>query len=171
MPVKNPEEYSEHPILRKKEFESKIPDHMLQDSPDDVKYMMHAQSVIDQKLDWLIDAAVDTNLQVRRTNGQVKQLREWRKDADEQLNKITSINSQVSATSNTEADQQKDIDEIKKWIQSREKQLEKDSKWMSDIEKIRMKFMGFWGVAIALLASVSTVLGIILLVLKILEKL
>jgi len=98
---------SSYPPLERPQFHSNIPPHLLQGVDDQTKYVIESLSLIDQQNQWLIKAAIDTNEQVRHTNGRVKNL-----------------------------------------------------------EKVRDKITSFWVVLMGIILSLSTILGLIALIIK-----
>lgn len=53
------------------EFKSQIPDHLLADATPQDKHIMAALSINSQYSAWLVNAALETHSQVRRTNGKL----------------------------------------------------------------------------------------------------
>ena len=75
---RNIEKDSDYPELAIPVFEAKIPDHLLKDVPEDMKYIIQQSSLQSQSLEWLCRAMQDTNQQVRKTNGRLKVVEEWK---------------------------------------------------------------------------------------------
>jgi hypothetical protein len=73
-----------YPPLEKPEFQPTIPPHLLKDVDPSTKYVLEQLDMITQQSEWLIKAAVDTNTQVRHTNGRIRNLESWRHTLEEQ---------------------------------------------------------------------------------------
>jgi hypothetical protein len=65
---------SNYPELEKPSFHDNIPSHLLVNIDEKDRYVIQQLSMISQQNEWLIRAAIDTNEQVRHTNGRVKGL-------------------------------------------------------------------------------------------------
>jgi hypothetical protein len=76
---------SDYPALEKPVFHDNIPAHLLQNVDEHTKYVIQQLSTISQQNEWLIKAAIDTNKQVRHTNGRVKILESWQTQLDEKI--------------------------------------------------------------------------------------
>lgn len=73
---------SSYPELETPEFESKLPKPLIENTDPQTKFVLEQLDVINQQNQWLIKAAVDTNLQVRHTNGRVRDLEDWKLKLD-----------------------------------------------------------------------------------------
>ena len=71
-------ESSSYPELEKPLFHDNIPAHLLVNIDEESRYVIQQLSLISQQNEWLIRAAIDTNEQVRHTNGRVKGLESWK---------------------------------------------------------------------------------------------
>lgn len=72
------EKDSDYPALNIPNFEAKIPEHLMNDLSDDIKFMLQQSSIQSQSLEWLCKATLDTNVQVRKTNGRLKSVEGWK---------------------------------------------------------------------------------------------
>lgn len=75
---------STYPQLELPEFESTIPPHLLLNVPKETQFVMENINIQTQYIKWLCQSAVDTNHQVRKTNGRLKKVETWK-------DKISSI--------------------------------------------------------------------------------
>ena len=64
---------SPYPPLEKPKFESRIPDYLLDKASPADKYMLEQMSIMSQFIEWSADAHINTNQQVRKTNGRLIQ--------------------------------------------------------------------------------------------------
>lgn len=72
-------EYSStYPELELPHFESTIPEHLLQDVSKETRFVMENINIQTQYIKWLCEAAIDTNHQVRKTNGRLKKVETWK---------------------------------------------------------------------------------------------
>lgn len=78
-----PQSSYNYPELDKPEFKSSIPPHLLNNTDDQTKYVLKQLDMINQQNEWLIRAAVDTNEQVRHTNGRLKSIEKWKETLEE----------------------------------------------------------------------------------------
>jgi hypothetical protein len=81
-PSINPKDDSIYAELEPREFSSNIPSHLLKGADEQTKYVLQQLSIIDQQNRWLIKSAVDTNQQVRHTNGRVRALENFREELE-----------------------------------------------------------------------------------------
>ena len=79
----NGEIESTYPELEKPNVQSTIPQHLLQGTDEQTKYVLHQLSIIVQQNQWLIKSAIDTNQQVRHTNGRVKSVEKWKNELEQ----------------------------------------------------------------------------------------
>ena len=75
---------STYPKLELPEFESTIPPHLLTGVSRENQFVMENINIQTQYIKWLCEAAIDTNQQVRKTNGRLKKVESWK-------DKISSI--------------------------------------------------------------------------------
>lgn len=66
---------SSYPLLIAPVVQSQIPSVLLETATPQVRFLLEAMSAQSQKTDWLVHVALDTNQQVRITNGKVKKAR------------------------------------------------------------------------------------------------
>jgi hypothetical protein len=93
--IHNDELNSSYPILEKPLFNSKLPSHLLSDQDEKTKYVLEKLDIMIQQNEWLIKAAIDTNEQVRKTNGRLKTLESWKEDINlEELKKDVELSGQ-----------------------------------------------------------------------------
>ena len=69
---------SAYPIIELPEFYSTIPEHLLQDVSRENRFVMENLNIQTQYIKWLCESAVDTNHQVRKTNGRLKKVETWK---------------------------------------------------------------------------------------------
>ena len=69
---------STYPQLELPEFESTIPSHLLTGVSRENQFVMEHINIQTQYIKWLCQAAVDTNQQVRKTNGRLKKVETWK---------------------------------------------------------------------------------------------
>ncbi len=74
----NTEHESEYPPLSLPVFESEIPEHLLKNVSQEDRFLMENINVQTQYIKWLCQSAVDTNLQVRKTNGRLRRVEIWK---------------------------------------------------------------------------------------------
>lgn len=78
----NNAEHTEHesayPSLSLPHFESEIPEHLMKDVPTEARYAMEHINIQTQYIKWLCHAVIDTNLQVRKTNGRLRRVETWK---------------------------------------------------------------------------------------------
>lgn len=74
----NDETESTIPALEKPEFKSDIPPHLLANASENEKYVLEQLSMVMQYVRWSSQVEVDTNHQVRKTNGRVIKLERWK---------------------------------------------------------------------------------------------
>ena len=82
---------SDIPPLDVPEFKSTIPAHLTGESPAHVKYIIESLSIIEQQNKWMINVAIETNTQVRKTNGRVNK-------HDVQITDLNKFESKVNTT-------------------------------------------------------------------------
>jgi hypothetical protein len=78
MSQSNEEQESLYPELEMPEFDSAIPEHLLKGVTDENKFVMENISMQTQYIKWLCEAAINTNHQVRKTNGRLIKVEEWK---------------------------------------------------------------------------------------------
>ena len=127
---------SSYPELKKPIFHDNIPSHLLAGIDDQSRYIIQQLSMISQQNEWLISAAIDTNAQVRHTNGRVLGLEEWKRPIEE-------------------ADVAAKLDKLEDWKKSLD-----DKNILSKV-KAMDKFSNFWTVLIAILVLLASLSGII----------
>lgn len=71
-------EYSDIPELKMPKINGSIPDELMQNLSPEMKHLFSEQSKQTQLLTWCAQALIDTNRQVRITNGRVKKVEEWK---------------------------------------------------------------------------------------------
>lgn len=69
---------STYPQLGLPEFESTIPEHLLAGVSRETQFVMENINIQTQYIKWLCEAAIDTNHQVRKTNGRLKKVETWK---------------------------------------------------------------------------------------------
>lgn len=69
---------SDYPPIKLEEFKSQIPPHLTQNATELEQYTLNTLSVISQDIHFLKKAMVDTNAQVRKTNGRLKAVEAWK---------------------------------------------------------------------------------------------
>ena len=69
---------STYPQLELPEFESTIPEHLLTGVSKETQFVMENINIQTQYIKWLCQSAVDTNHQVRKTNGRLKKVETWK---------------------------------------------------------------------------------------------
>lgn len=69
---------STYPVLEMPEFESTIPEHLLHDVSKENRFVMENINIQTQYIKWLCQAAIETNQQVRTTNGRLKKVESWK---------------------------------------------------------------------------------------------
>ena len=69
---------SNYPELKMPEYESSIPEHLLEGVSKDTKFIMENLNIQTQYIKWLCEAAINTNEQVRKTNGRLTKVEEWK---------------------------------------------------------------------------------------------
>lgn len=69
---------STYPIIELPDFHSTIPEHLLQDVSRENRFVMENLNIQTQYIKWLCESAVDTNHQVRKTNGRLKKVETWK---------------------------------------------------------------------------------------------
>lgn len=69
---------STYPQLELPEFESTIPPHLLNGVSPENQFVMEHINIQTQYIKWLCEAAIDTNQQVRKTNGRLKKVESWK---------------------------------------------------------------------------------------------
>ena len=72
------EHHSTYPQIELPEFHSTIPEHLMRDVSQETRYVMESLNIQTQYIKWLCEAAVDTNQQVRKTNGRLKKVELWK---------------------------------------------------------------------------------------------
>ncbi len=70
---------STFPALEKPEFKSDIPEYLLKNAGENERYVLMQLSTISQYVEWSVKAQMDTNQAVRRTNGRLIKVEEWKK--------------------------------------------------------------------------------------------
>ena len=75
---------STYPEINIPEFHSTIPEHLLHNVSMENRFVMENLNIQTQYIKWLCESAIDTNLQVRKTNGRLKKVESWKE-------KISSI--------------------------------------------------------------------------------
>jgi len=76
-----PEDISENSTYQKlelPEFDSAIPEHLLHNISKENQFVMENISIQTQYIKWLCNAAVETNHQVRKTNGRLLVVENWK---------------------------------------------------------------------------------------------
>ena len=76
--LENIAEDSTYPVIELPEFDSTIPEHLLHDVSKENRFVMENINIQTQYIKWLCQAAVDTNHQVRKTNGRLKKVESWK---------------------------------------------------------------------------------------------
>jgi hypothetical protein len=76
--IEHAENESTYPELHVKEFESEIPEHLLVGVSEETRFVMENINIQTQYIKWLCNAVIDTNLQVRRTNGRLRRVELWK---------------------------------------------------------------------------------------------
>ena len=71
-------ESSTYPVIELPEFDSTIPEHLLQDVSRENRFVMENINIQTQYIKWLCQSAIDTNHQVRKTNGRLKKVEVWK---------------------------------------------------------------------------------------------
>jgi len=71
-------EDSTYPRLGLPEFDSTIPEHLLNDVSRENRFVMENINIQTQYIKWLCQSAIDTNYQVRKTNGRLKAVETWK---------------------------------------------------------------------------------------------
>lgn len=102
------EALSSIPELKVPNFESRLPPHLSATLSPEMRYLMTEINMINQKQDYLIRVACDSNLQARRTNGKVLRLQDWQRRA-------TSDFKEVEHTLNELKDTQEELGKIAQW--------------------------------------------------------
>ena len=69
---------SNYPQLELPDFESTIPPHLLEGVSKETQFVMENLNIQTQYIKWLCQSAIDTNLQVRKTNGRLKKVENWK---------------------------------------------------------------------------------------------
>lgn len=87
-PSLSDEDFSDIPVLQVPSFSSTVPEPLKESCDPTTRYILDQISIITQQQEYLIRVMVDSNKQQRRTNGQVKQLRGWREQAQKQIKAI-----------------------------------------------------------------------------------
>ena len=72
------EQQSDYPFLKAPNSSAHIPDHLLEGLTPEMRYLIEQNSLQSQNMEWVIQAILDTNLQVRKTNGRVKKIEVWK---------------------------------------------------------------------------------------------
>lgn len=102
------EALSSIPELTVPDFESQIPSHLGATLSPEMLYLMTEINMINQKQDYLIRVACDSNLQVRRTNGKVLRLQDWQRRATADLKYVEHTLVDLQST-------QEDLGRIANW--------------------------------------------------------
>lgn len=71
-------EDSTYPKIDLPDFNSTIPEHLLHDVSRENRFVMENLNIQTQYIKWLCESAVDTNHQVRKTNGRLKKVESWK---------------------------------------------------------------------------------------------
>jgi len=71
-------ENSTYPQIELPDFDSTIPEHLLHDVSRENRFVMENLNIQTQYIKWLCQSAVDTNQQVRKTNGRLKIVESWK---------------------------------------------------------------------------------------------
>lgn len=69
---------SNYPQLELPDFESTIPPHLLEGVSKETQFVMENLNIQTQYIKWLCQSAMDTNMQVRKTNGRLKKVEGWK---------------------------------------------------------------------------------------------
>jgi len=72
------EEESAYPEVKLPDFKSDIPAPLLANAPEETRYILEQLSVLSQYVKWSAPVMVETNLQVRRTNGRLARVEAWK---------------------------------------------------------------------------------------------
>lgn len=72
------ENKSEYPELTPPDVNAHIPDHLMEKLTPEMRYLIEQNSIQSQNMQWVINAMIDTNKQVRRTNGRLKRVENWK---------------------------------------------------------------------------------------------
>lgn len=102
------EALSSIPELQIPTFESQLPPHLGATLSLEMRYLMTEINMINQKQDYLIRVACDSNLQVRRTNGKVLRLQDWQRRATSDLKEVEHTLDNLRST-------QEDLSRIAGW--------------------------------------------------------
>lgn len=78
IPTDSSEDDSTYPRIELPEFNSSIPEHLLENVSKENRFVMENLSIQTQYIKWLCQAAVDTNQQVRKTNGRLIKVENWK---------------------------------------------------------------------------------------------
>ena len=81
------EKDSDYPPIEIPRFVPVIPDHLLGGLSPEMRYLVEQSSIQSQSQQWLCEKMRDTNLQVRKTNGRLKKVENWK----EKLTSFTSL--------------------------------------------------------------------------------
>ena len=90
---------SSYPQLELPEFESTIPPHLLEGVSKETQFVMENLNIQTQYIKWLCQSAIDTNLQVRKTNGRLKKVETWK----EKISSIWMVSAALLTFSGTMA--------------------------------------------------------------------
>lgn len=69
---------SDYPKLYRPNFEPQIPEHLLNDLSPEMRHLMNEVNISRQYHEWTAEAMVNTNEQVRKTNGRLKRVEGWK---------------------------------------------------------------------------------------------
>lgn len=72
------EEKSDYPELESPNIEPHIPEHLLENLTPEMRHLIEQNSIQNQYMGWVLKAIVDTNKQVRKTNGRLKKVETWK---------------------------------------------------------------------------------------------
>lgn len=81
---------SDYKELKLPEYSPQIPSHLLAGLSPEMQHLFEQQSMQSQYLKWTCEAMVDTNKQVRKTNGRLKKVENWKE-------KLTSFGAIILA--------------------------------------------------------------------------
>lgn len=93
-----PEKYSDIPLLKIPIFESDLPGYISSKLSDQERWLYESTSQMNQRLSYITDVVVDMNREQRKTNGNVRVLKHWRKDIEQRIKEIEGTQEEMIPT-------------------------------------------------------------------------
>lgn len=86
----HPEDSSSIPEIKTPDFKPKIPEHLLKDTPENLRWLVEQMDLLNQKHEYTLKVILDVNRQQRITNGSVVRLKDAKYITDSEIKKLSN---------------------------------------------------------------------------------